>query len=358
MYCREVLNLLQGTDPIIYEDVKDVVKALSSDVQELFKDKSILVTGIAGFLGSWLADVLCSLGAKVYGVDNLLTGSINNIKHLMGYSRFKFINTDVLLFKWNGIKFDFIIHLASIPSPDIYVKFPVETLVINAEGTYKMLELARKYDAIFLYSSTSEVYGDAKVIPTSEDYWGYVNPIGVRSCYDEGKRFAEALCVAYYREHGLDVRIARIFNTYGPRLDWKSPGYGRVVIKFIIQALENKPITIYGDGSQTRSFCYVSDTVEAITRMLANNKIKGEVINIGNPLEVTINDLAKLIIELTSSKSSMSYLPPRPDDPRRRCPDISKITKLLGWKPKVDLRLGLTKTIKWIKYKMESERSK
>ncbi len=346
------INYLMKVDRVVGEDINKLIGVLYEKIGDFFKGKTILISGVAGFLGSWFADVLCAMDAMVVGIDNLSTGSCDNIKHLINTPNFKFVKGDVTKYEWDGTKYDIILHLAARPSPDDYMKHPVETLLVSSEGTYRMLEIARKCDAIFLYTSTSEVYGDAKVIPTPESYWGYVNPIGLRSCYDEGKRFAEALCMAYLREYGLDVRITRIFNTYGPRLDWTMPGYGRVIVKFIIQALKGEPITVYGDGKQTRSFCYVTDNVEAHMLLLANPGAKGEVVNIGNDEEVTILELAKLIKELTGSRSEIVFKPPRPDDPRRRKPDISKAKKLLNWEPKVSLRDGLLRTIEWIKFKM------
>jgi len=337
-------------DPVVKADISLIVKTLEEkDCANFFENKTVLITGVAGFLGSWLADTLAALDSKVIGVDNLATGSLNNINHLLKSNNFKFIKADVTKLEPPKEKLDIVLHLAARPSPDDYFKHPVETLLTSSEGTLKALEIARHNDAVFLFTSTSEVYGDAEVIPTPETYWGKVNPVGPRSCYDEGKRYAEALCIAYLRQYGLDIRISRIFNTYGPRLDWRNPGYGRVVVKFIVQALKGEPITVHGDGLQTRSFCYVSDNIEAHLLFLAKKELKGEILNIGNPEEVTILDLAKTVIELTGSKSKIVHTPPRPDDPRRRKPDITKAVKLLDWKPKISLREGLAKTIEWIK---------
>jgi len=341
-------------DPVVKMDISAIVEALEEKgYADFFKEKTVLITGVAGFLGSWLADTLVALGSHIVGVDNLSTGSLNNVKHLLKTKHFRFIEADVTKLEPLEEKIDLVLHLAARPSPDDYLRHPVETLLTSSEGTLKALEVARRNDAVFLFTSTSEVYGDAEVIPTPETYWGKVNPIGPRSCYDEGKRYAEALCMAYLRQYGLDVRISRIFNTYGPRLDWKNPGYGRVVVKFIAQALKGEPITVHGDGLQTRSFCYVSDNIEAHLIFLAKKELKGEVLNIGNPEEVTILDLAKTVIELTGSKSRIVHTPPRPDDPRRRKPDITKATKLLDWKPKISLREGLAKTIEWIKPRLK-----
>jgi UDP-glucuronate decarboxylase len=272
-----------------------------------------------------------------------------NIDHLVGKPKFEFANADVCAFKAKG-EFDYILHMASHASPEEYQKHPIETLRTNSLGSANMAELARKLDATILLASTSEIYGDAEVVPTPETYWGNVNPIGPRSCYDEGKRFAEALFMAYHKQYGLDVKIARIFNSFGPRL--REDGlYGRAVSRFIMQALKNKPITIYGDGTQTRSFCYISDTLTGLMLLTLNEKAKGEVVNVGNPQETTILQLAKKIKELTKSKSSLTFHPLPKDDPKRRCPDTSKMEKLLRWKPKISLEHGLTKTIVWFQRK-------
>lgn len=274
---------------------------------------------------------------------------MRNIDHLFGKPKFEFVNKDVCTFKTKD-KFDYILHMASHASPEEYQKHPIETLRTNSLGSASIAELARKLDATILLASTSEIYGDAEVVPTPETYWGNVNPIGPRSCYDEGKRFAEALFMAYHKQYGLDVKIARIFNTFGPRL--REDGlYGRAVSRFIMQALKNKPITIYGDGTQTRSFCYISDTLTGLMLLTLNEKAKGEVVNVGNPQETTILQLAKKIKELTKSKSSLTFHPLPKDDPKRRCPDTSKMEKLLRWKPKISLEHGLTKTIVWFQRK-------
>lgn len=344
-----MLDTLRRKDPIIAKDVEELI-GLKEKVP--FEGKKVLITGVAGFLGSWMADALYALGAEIIGIDNLSTSSLENIEHLLNLPHFKLLKNDLINYEWNGAKYDFILHLAARPSPDDYIKYPIETLLISSMGTHNVLEIARKCDAILLYTSTSEVYGDPKAIPTPESYWGYVNPIGPRSCYDEGKRFAEALCMAYLRQYGVDVRISRIFNTYGPRLDWSMLGYGRVVVRFILAALNNKPITIYGDGLQTRSFCYVSDCIEAQLLLASSPKAKGEVVNVGSDHEITILELAKLIKELTGSKSEITFEPPRPDDPKRRRPDIRKAKELLNWSPRTKLEDGLPKTIDWIRSKV------
>jgi len=324
------------------------IHLLSKNVPiELFHGNNILVTGGAGFIGSWICDALIRLGSSVTCIDNLSTGRMRNIQHLRAFRNFSFINADVNAYNITR-RYDMIIHCASIPSPDDYMRRPLESMLPNSVGLLNLLEAARRDDSIILFMSSSEVYGSANVIPTPEDYWGYVNPIGPRSCYDESKRFGEALCMAYYRQYGVDVRIARIFNTYGPRMDLEAR-YARVIPRFIIQALRGEPITIHGDGLQTRSFCYITDTVMALLKMLIVDKCRGEVVNIGSPHETTILELAKTIKRLTGSNSPLKFVEPRPDDPRRRCPDITKARRLLGWEPKVPLEEGLKCTIEWFK---------
>jgi UDP-glucuronate decarboxylase len=299
-----------------------------------------LISGGAGFLGSHLIEYLRD--HEIVVVDDFSTA-----KYFELYSNVKLIKEKIENFNTNE-KFDYVIHLAARPSPEDYTKYPVETMLSNSLGTYRTLEIARKSDAIYMYTSSSEVYGNAEIIPTPEDYWGKVNPIGIRSCYDESKRFSEALIMSYYREYGLDVRIQRPFNVYGPRLR-EDGSYGRVVSRFIYQALKGEDITIYGDGKQTRAFLYVEDWVEATLKMLFTKGLKGEVINIGSDKETRIIDLANMIITLTGSKSKIRYLPPRPDDPPRRAADISKAKRLLNWEPKISLEEGLKKTIEWFK---------
>ncbi|WP_016730036.1 NAD-dependent epimerase/dehydratase family protein [Saccharolobus islandicus] len=299
-----------------------------------------LISGGAGFLGSHLIEHLRD--HEIVVVDDFSTA-----KYFELYSNVKLIKEKIENFNTNE-KFDYVIHLAARPSPEDYTKYPVETMLSNSLGTYRTLEIARKSDAIYMYTSSSEVYGNAEIIPTPEDYWGKVNPIGIRSCYDESKRFSEALIMSYYREYGLDVRIQRPFNVYGPRLR-EDGSYGRVVSRFIYQALKGEDITIYGEGKQTRAFLYVEDWVEATLKMLFTKGLKGEVINIGSDKETRIIDLANMIITLTGSKSKIRYLPPRPDDPPRRAADISKAKRLLNWEPKTSLEEGLKKTIEWFK---------
>ena len=329
-------------DNIIREDLEKIKKLTKKDE---FSGKNVLVTGGAGFIGSWLCDILISVGAQVVAVDDLSTGRMKNIDHLTKNPKFKLVQSDVCVFQGTD-KFDFILHMAAHASPEEYQAHPIETLQTSAFGSANMAELARKNDATLVFASTSEVYGDAEVVPTPESYWGKVNPIGPRSCYDEGKRFAEALLIGYHKQYGLDLKIPRIFNSYGPRL--REDGlYGRAMSRFILQALADDPITVYGDGKQTRSFCYVTDTVTGLMLLTTNEKAKGEVANIGNTQEVTILELATRIKEITKCKSSVTFHPLPKDDPKRRCPDINKLEAFLGWKPQVELEEGLKRTITW-----------
>ncbi|MGD0407228.1 MAG: UDP-glucuronic acid decarboxylase family protein [Candidatus Bathyarchaeia archaeon] len=333
-------------DNIISEDLEKTKNAVKGDA---FAEKKVLVTGGAGFIGSWLCDVLVDFGADVTAVDDLSTGRIKNIDHLTKNPRFKLVKSDVCMFE-SKVKFDFILHMAGHASPDEYQVHPIETLQTSAVGTEKMAELARKNDSTLLFASTSEVYGDAEIVPTPESYWGKVNPVGPRSCYDEGKRFAEALLMAYCKQYGLDVRVPRIFNSYGPRL--REDGlYGRAMSRFILQALTNQPITVYGDGKQTRSFCYITDTVTALMLLTASSKAKGEVVNVGNTQEVSILELAKKVKEITKCKSEIEFHPLPKDDPKRRCPDTNKLERLVGWKPTVSFEEGLKGTVTWFSQK-------
>lgn len=303
----------------------------------------ILVTGGAGFLGSHLCDTLLKTGADLICVDNFFSGHKDNIRHLFGQPYFELIRHDVIhpLF----VEVDRIYHLACPASPIHYQQNAIKTVKTNVMGTINMLGLAKRIRARTLLASTSEVYGDARVHPQTEDYWGYVNPIGVRSCYDEGKRVAETLMMDYHRQNKVEVRIARVFNTYGPRMAVED---GRVVSNFIVQALKGRPLSIYGDGGQTRSFCYVSDLVEGLTRMMETEDAAGP-INLGNPEEFTILELARLIIKLTASPSKIEHLPLPEDDPVRRCPDIALARTKLGWEPKVGLEEGLARTIAYFR---------
>lgn len=305
---------------------------------------NILLAGGAGFLGSHFCDFLLEKGHSVYCIDNFITGKKENIKHLLNNKKFKFKKTDITKKFSIKEKFDYVINFASIASPIFYDKYKIETLLVGSYGTYNLLELARKNKAKFLFASTSEVYGDPACNPQEESYWGNVNPIGKRSMYDESKRFSEALIMNYHRVYRLDTKMVRIFNTYGPRMNMND---GRVVPQFINQALNNKPITVFGKGTQTRSLCYVSDLISGIYKLLMSKEHTP--VNIGNPHELTVKDIAKTIIKLTNSKSKIIYKPLPEDDPKKRRPDISKAKKILKWEPKVDLNQGLLKTIDYFK---------
>ncbi len=311
----------------------------------------VLIMGGAGFLGSHLCDRFLAEGHTVIAMDNLLTGSTANIEHLAGHSNFLFIKHDVTNYIYVEGALDAVLHFASPASPIDYLEFPIQTLKVGALGTHKALGLAKTKNARFLLASTSEIYGDPLVHPQTEDYWGNVNPIGPRGVYDEAKRFAEAITMAYQRYHHVDTRIVRIFNTFGPRMRQED---GRVVPNFIAQALRNEPITVYGDGSRTRSFCYVSDLVEGIYRLLLSKET--DPVNIGNPNEMTILDFAKTIIQLTDSKSEITFVQPNDariqDDPKVRQPDISKARRILNWEPQVPLAEGLQKTIAYFRDKV------
>ncbi len=302
-----------------------------------------LVTGGAGFLGSHLCEYLLKQGHEVIAMDNLATGNIENIEHLQT-EKFKFIKYDVTEYIYVAGDIDYILHFASPASPIDYLKMPIQTLKVGSLGTHKALGLAKEKNAVFLLASTSEVYGDPLVHPQKESYWGNVNPVGPRGVYDEAKRFAEALTMAYHRYHGVDTKIVRIFNTYGPRMRL---GDGRAIPTFIPQALTNQPVSVFGDGSQTRSFTYVDDTVEGIYRLLISDY--HDPVNIGNPHEMTIRQIAEKIIQMTGSKSIIKEEPLPVDDPKVRQPDISLAREVLGWEPKVEVEEGLTKTIAWFR---------
>ncbi|HET9943634.1 MAG TPA: UDP-glucuronic acid decarboxylase family protein [Terriglobia bacterium] len=310
--------------------------------------KRAVVTGGAGFLGSHLCDHLLAKGYDVLCVDNLLTGNTDNIAHLAGNPKFKFIKQDVTEYMFVDGPVDAVLHFASPASPVDYLEMPIQTLKVGSLGTHKALGLAKAKKARFLLASTSEVYGDPLLNPQPETYWGNVNPIGPRGVYDEAKRFAEAMTLAYRRYHGLDTRIVRIFNTYGPRM---RPQDGRVVSNFIVQALQKKPLTIYGEGLQTRSFCYVSDLINGIVRLLEVEKSPDieMPVNIGNPEEKTVRFLAELVLKLTGSSSPIVKEPLPTDDPRVRCPDITRAKKLLGWQPEYLVERGLGPTIEYFK---------
>ena len=307
-----------------------------------------LVTGGAGFLGSHLCDLLLEKCYAVMVMDNLITGTTANIAHHLGDPNFSFIKYDVTEYLYSREKADFVFHFASPASPIDYLQYPIQTLKVGSLGTHKTLGLASAQGATYVLASTSEVYGDPLVHPQTEVYWGNVNPVGPRGVYDEAKRFAEAMVMAYHKAHGVDTKIARIFNTYGPRMRVND---GRIVPTLIKQALNGEPLTVYGDGSQTRSFCYVSDLIEGIYRLALSDE--HEPVNLGNPDEYTILDFAKTVIRVSGSKSKIVFCEMRPDDPRRRRPDISKGGALLGWEPKVGLEEGLQKTIEWFKTNME-----
>jgi UDP-glucuronate decarboxylase len=299
-----------------------------------------MVAGGAGFIGSHLCDSLIADGATVVAVDNLITGRRENIAHLFEHDRFEFLEHDITVPL--DLEVDQIYHLASPASPEGYMRHPVETHLVNSMGTLNLLRLAQHRTARFLFASTSEAYGDPQVHPQVETYRGNVNPIGPRSCYDESKRFGESITMEFVRQFDQDARIVRIFNTYGPRND---PLDGRVVPNFIMRSLRGEPLPIFGDGSQTRSLCYVSDLVNGLCLAMATDQARGEVINLGNPDERTIIDLAKTIARLCDSTAGFEYLPERPDDPYKRCPDITKAVNLLGWRPVIDIETGMRQTI-------------
>ncbi len=306
--------------------------------------KTIVITGGAGFIGAHLCDRLIGEGFKVICLDNFITGTPDNIKHLLKDKNFSLIRHNVTKHIEIKGKVWFILHFASLASPVDYLQFPIQTLKVGSLGTHNTLGLAKEKKAKFLLASTSEVYGDPLVHPQSEEYWGNVNPVGVRGCYDESKRFAEAITMAYHRVHKIDTKIVRIFNTYGERMRVND---GRVVPNLIYQALKNKPLTVYGNGRQTRSFCYIADLVEGIFRLMHSNI--NAPINLGNPNEFTILKLVELVAKLTNTKGKIVFAPLPIDDPKQRQPDISKAKKILKWQPKVELEEGLKKTIAWFK---------
>lgn len=306
--------------------------------------KTAVVTGGAGFLGSHLCDKLLKEGLRVICIDNLITGNIDNISHLSGNENFLFIKHDITNYIFINGKVDYILHFASPASPVDYLQLPIQTLKVGSLGTHKALGLAKEKKATFLLASTSEVYGDPEIHPQPEDYWGNVNPIGPRGVYDEAKRFAEAITMAYHRYHNVETRIARIFNTFGPRMRAKD---GRAIPNFIMQALRGEPLTVYGDGSQTRSFCYITDQIDGLFKLLTSDE--NEPVNIGNPEEIPLIEIAKEIIELTNSSSKIVYEALPVNDPKVRQPDIRKAKEKLGWEPKIARREGLVKTIQYFK---------
>jgi dTDP-glucose 4,6-dehydratase len=310
-----------------------------------------VVTGGAGFLGSHLCDGLHRRGWEVVAVDSLLTGRRDNLEDLAGQPGFELVEQDVTRFLEVEGTVDAVLHFASPASPKDYLEYPIKTLKVGSLGTHNTLGLAKATGARYLLASTSEVYGDPQVHPQPEGYWGHVNPVGPRGVYDEAKRFAEAMAMAYHHSHSLDVKIARVFNTFGPRL---RPGDGRVVSNFLVQAMDGKPLTVYGDGAQTRSFCYVADEVRGILALLDSQWVGP--VNIGNPDEFTVLELAEVVLEVTGSDSEITYEPLPVDDPVRRRPDISLARRLLGWRPEVDLREGLARTYDW--YRRERDRGR
>jgi dTDP-glucose 4,6-dehydratase len=309
----------------------------------------VLITGAAGFLGSHLCDRFLADAHEVVGMDNFVTGHPDNIAHLLGQPHFRFIQHDVSNFMYVEGPLDGVLHFASPASPIDYLELPIQTLKVGSLGTHKSLGLAKAKGARFLLASTSEVYGDPQVHPQPESYWGHVNPVGPRGVYDEAKRFAEALTMAYHRYHNVDTRIVRIFNTYGPRMRAQD---GRVVSNFVVQALKGEPLTIYGDGTQTRSFCYVSDLIEGIYRLFASTRI--DPTNVGNPYEFTVRQLADAVLRLTGSHSPIELRPLPTDDPKVRQPDIAVARQVLGWEPTVQLDEGLRRTIDFFRSRLDA----
>jgi dTDP-glucose 4,6-dehydratase len=333
--------------------------------EDLNRSLRIVITGGAGFLGSHICDRLIQMGKEVICIDNLITGNPDNIAHLVGNNRgFKFINYDVTNFIHIDGKVDAVLHFASPASPIDYLELPIQTLKVGALGTHKTLGLAKAKGARYLLASTSETYGDPLLNPQPEDYWGNVNPVGPRGVYDEAKRFAEALTMAYHRYHGLDTRIVRIFNTYGPLM---RPNDGRVVSNFIVQALREEALTVYGDGKQTRSFCYISDMVDGIVKLLFaepdptkpvnSNQYRNSIhfpVNVGNPNELTVMEIARMVLRLTGSRSKIEFKPLPVDDPKVRRPDITKAKTLLGWEPRINIEKGLSETISYFRDKLRN----
>lgn len=313
---------------------------------------TVLVTGGAGFLGSHLCDRLIERGDDVICVDNFFTGSKENVRHLIGHPRFELIRHDIVHPLY--VEADRIFNLACPASPEAYQYNPIKTIKTSTVGMVNIMGLAKRCGARVLHASTSEVYGDPLVHPQTEDYWGHVNPIGPRSCYDEGKRIAESLMVNYHQEHGTEIRIIRIFNTYGPRM---APDDGRVVSNFIMQALKGEDLTVYGDGLQTRSFCYCDDLIAGMMKLMDQDEHTGP-INIGNPVENTMLELAEAVIKVTGSRSKVIHMPLPKDDPKKRCPDITRARTLLGWEPKVSLAEGLKSTMEWYRLKLEQSQAK
>ncbi|MCX5763164.1 MAG: SDR family oxidoreductase [Gemmatimonadetes bacterium] len=311
----------------------------------------VLITGAAGFLGSHLTDRFLAEGHSVVGLDNFITGHADNIAHLFGHERFEFMRHDISNYTYVAGHLDGVLHFASPASPVDYLEWPIQTLKVGSLGTHNAVGIATHKKARFFLASTSEVYGDPLVHPQPESYWGNVNPVGPRGVYDEAKRFAEAMTMAYHTYHGVDTRIVRIFNTYGPRM---RPRDGRVVSNFIVQALNGEPITLYGDGSQTRSFCYVDDEIDGIYKLFMHGDSTPT--NIGNPVEYTVKQLAEIVVELTGTKSEIVHQPLPVDDPKVRQPDISKARATLGWEPQVDVHEGVRRTIEYFRTLLGSAR--
>lgn len=314
--------------------------------------ETVIVTGGAGFVGRHVCERLLEEGWTVLCIDNLGSGQIANVKSLCDHDRFQFIVDDITKSINVAGSIDAIYHLASRASPTDFQDYAIEIALSNSRGTHNVLELAKNHDASVVLASTSEVYGDPDVHPQPEDYWGHVNPNGPRSCYDESKRFAEALAMAYHRDHGVDVRIARFFNTYGPHMRTDD---GRAIPTFINQALLGSPLTIHGEGTQTRSFCYIDDLVRGILTLATTPEATGEVINLGNPAEITINEVAEIITDVAESDSTLKYVDRPEDDPDRRRPDITKAREMLGWEPRIDLQDGLERTVDWFQSSNPSE---
>jgi len=332
-------------DPLIREDIEKIITNLKSDT---LHNRRVLVTGGAGFLGSWLCETLLTLGNKVICIDNLSSGSEANIAYLLPSKNFKFIKADVSDSFQIDEDIDLVFHMASRASPFEFDKYPLEILKANTMGVVNSLEIARQKKARFLFTSTSETYGNPFVVPTPETYFGNVNTVGVRGCYDEAKRCGEAYVIAYERQYKVDIRIARIFNTYGPRM--RGDGiYGRAIPRFLDQALNGNDITVFGDGKQTRSFCYVSDQIEGLLRFISKDDPADRVINIGNSYEITILELVQIIKDLFPSNSKIIFSELPQDDPLKRCPDISRAKDILDWSPRVKLQEGLQKTVSWQK---------
>jgi len=316
------------------------------------KPPTVLITGGAGFLGSHLCDRFLKEGWRVVALDNLLTGSVDHIAHLMGHERFRFIRYNVTHYLYFAEPIDLILHFACPASPLDYAKFPIQTMKVDSLGTLNSLGLARAKNSRYVFASTSEVYGDPREHPQKESYWGHVNPVGPRSMYTESKRFSEAMCMAYHRHHDLDIRIARIFNTYGTRMRLDD---GRVIPTFIVRALRHQSLIINGDGSQTRSFCHVDDMVDGLFRLSVRKDLAGTVVNLGNPEEVTIRHLAQRILELSQGKRKIENREMPGDDPARRRPDVSLARRLLDFEPRISLEAGLFGLIPWVREKLKAE---